>query len=121
MFARREAKTRIRQRDWLKLAGEKIRREQVRTVPTFLCVRAYRMRTVCAVSYAHRMRIMRVSYHINTRRMSRRIIMNTRIDQFRIQYTRMIRITVKDRLSYFFNRLDIVSGRSPIILLMYFF
>ena len=31
-FARREAKTRIRQRDWLKLTGEKIRREQVRTV-----------------------------------------------------------------------------------------
>ena len=40
MFARREAKTRIRQRDWLKLAGEKIRREQVGTVPTFLSVRA---------------------------------------------------------------------------------
>ena len=29
LFARREAKTRIRQRDWLKLAGEKIPREQV--------------------------------------------------------------------------------------------
>ena len=29
LFARREAKTRIRQRDWLKLTGEKIRREQV--------------------------------------------------------------------------------------------
>ena len=28
-FARREAKTRIWQRDWLKLTGEKIRREQV--------------------------------------------------------------------------------------------
>ena len=27
-------------RDWLKLAGEKIRREQVETVPTFLSVRA---------------------------------------------------------------------------------
>ena len=40
MFARREAKTRIRQRDWLKLAGEKILREQVRSVPTFLSVRA---------------------------------------------------------------------------------
>ena len=40
LFARREAKTRIRQRDWLKLAGEKIRREQVGSVPTFLCVRA---------------------------------------------------------------------------------
>ena len=39
-FARREAKTRIRQRDWLKLAGEKIRREQVGSVPTFLSVRA---------------------------------------------------------------------------------
>ena len=40
LFTRREAKTRIRQRDWLKLAGEKIRREQVGTVPTFLSVRA---------------------------------------------------------------------------------
>ena len=40
-FARAsEAKTRIRQRDWLKLAGEKIRREQVGSVPTFLSVRA---------------------------------------------------------------------------------
>ena len=29
------SETRIRQRDWLKLAGEKIRREQVGTVPTF--------------------------------------------------------------------------------------
>ena len=36
----RDAKTRIRQRDWLKLAGENIRREQVGTVPTFLSVRA---------------------------------------------------------------------------------
>ena len=34
LYARREAKT-IRQRDWLKLAGEKIRRKQVGTVPTF--------------------------------------------------------------------------------------
>ena len=40
LFARREAETRIRQRDWLKLAGEKIRRKQVGTVPTFLSVRA---------------------------------------------------------------------------------
>ena len=40
LFARREAKTRIQQRDLLKLAGEKIRREQVGTVPTFLSVRA---------------------------------------------------------------------------------
>ena len=40
LFARREAKTRIRQRDWLKLAGEKNRREQVESVPTFLSVRA---------------------------------------------------------------------------------
>ena len=40
LFARREAKTRIRQRDWLKLAGEKIRREQVGSVPIFLSVRA---------------------------------------------------------------------------------
>ena len=40
-FVRREAKTRIRQRDWLKLVGEKIRREQVGTVPTYyLSVRA---------------------------------------------------------------------------------
>ena len=39
-FARREAKTRIRQHDWLKLAGEKNRREQVGSVPTFLSVRA---------------------------------------------------------------------------------
>ena len=37
---RRETKTRIRLRDWLTLAGEKIRREQVGTVPTFLSVRA---------------------------------------------------------------------------------
>ena len=29
-----------RHRDWLKLAGEKIRREQVGTVPTFLSVSA---------------------------------------------------------------------------------
>ena len=35
-----EAKTRIRQHDWLKLAREKIRREQVGSVPTFLSVRA---------------------------------------------------------------------------------
>ena len=40
LFARREAKARIRQRDWLKLASEKIRREQVGTVPTYLSVRA---------------------------------------------------------------------------------
>ena len=40
LFARREAKRRNRQRDWLKLAGEKIRREQVETVSTFLSVRA---------------------------------------------------------------------------------
>ena len=40
LFAQREAKTRIRQRYWLKLAREKIRREQVGTVPTFLSVRA---------------------------------------------------------------------------------
>ena len=36
----RDAKTRIRHRDWLKLAGEKIRCEQAGTVPTFLSVRA---------------------------------------------------------------------------------
>ena len=29
LFVRSEAKTRIRQRDWLKLVSEKIRREQV--------------------------------------------------------------------------------------------
>ena len=40
LFARREAKTRIRQRDWLTLVAEKIRREQVGTVPTFFSVRA---------------------------------------------------------------------------------
>ena len=40
LFVRREAKTRIWQRDWLELPGEKIRREQVGTVPTFLSVRA---------------------------------------------------------------------------------
>ena len=43
LFTRCEAKTRIRQRDWLKLAGEKIRREHVvyiGTVPIFLSVRA---------------------------------------------------------------------------------
>ena len=40
LFARRETKTRIRHRDWLKLAGEKIRGEQVGTVATFLSVRA---------------------------------------------------------------------------------
>ena len=40
LFARRKAQTRIRHRDWLKLTGEKIRREQVGTVPTFLYVRA---------------------------------------------------------------------------------
>ena len=39
-FARREAKTTIRQRDWLTLVGEKIRRKQVGTVPTFFSVRA---------------------------------------------------------------------------------
>ena len=32
LFARREAKTRIRQGDWLTLVGEKIRHEQVGTV-----------------------------------------------------------------------------------------
>ena len=40
LFARREAKTRIRQCDWLKLAGEKICREQVGNAPIFLSVRA---------------------------------------------------------------------------------
>ena len=39
-FARREAKTRIRQRDCLRLAGEKIRCQQVGSVPTFLSFRA---------------------------------------------------------------------------------
>ena len=39
---RSDAKTRIWQRDWLKLAGEKIRREEVGTVivSTYLSVRA---------------------------------------------------------------------------------
>ena len=40
LFTRREVKTRIRQRDWLELTGEKIRREQVGTVPAFSSVRA---------------------------------------------------------------------------------
>ena len=40
LFAPREAKTRIRHCDWLELAGEKIRRKQVGTVPTFFSVRA---------------------------------------------------------------------------------
>ena len=35
LFARLEAKTRARQRHWLKLVSEKIRREQIGTVPTF--------------------------------------------------------------------------------------
>ena len=43
LFARREVKTRIRHRDWSKLAGERIRREQVGAVPTFLSVRANRV------------------------------------------------------------------------------
>ena len=43
LFARREPKTRIRQRDWLKLRGEKIRREQVGTVPTFLSVAKWKI------------------------------------------------------------------------------
>ena len=37
LFTRRENKN--RHRDWLKLTGEKIRREQVGTVPTFFSVR----------------------------------------------------------------------------------
>ena len=45
-FARREAKTRIRQRDWLKLAGEKIRREQVGSVPTFFVCSREQIRLV---------------------------------------------------------------------------
>ena len=40
LFARRKAKTRIWQCDWLKLAGEKICREQVGSVTTFLSVPA---------------------------------------------------------------------------------
>ena len=40
LFVQCEAKTGIRRRDWLKLAGKKICREQVGTVPTFLSVRA---------------------------------------------------------------------------------
>ena len=35
LFVRREAKTKIPQREWLKLVSEKIRHEQVRTVPMF--------------------------------------------------------------------------------------
>ena len=40
LFARCKAKTRNPKRDWLKLAGEKIRRQKVGSVPTFLCARA---------------------------------------------------------------------------------
>ena len=40
LFARREAKKRIRQRDSLKLVSEKIHREQVGIVPIFFPVRA---------------------------------------------------------------------------------
>ena len=36
LFAWHKAKTKIPQRDWLKLVSEKIRRQQVGTVPTFL-------------------------------------------------------------------------------------
>ena len=39
LFAQREAKTIIRQRDWLKLVSEKIRCEQVGIVHTFFCSR----------------------------------------------------------------------------------
>ena len=39
LFAGRELKIRIRQHDWLKLLSEKIRCEQVGTVPTFFCLR----------------------------------------------------------------------------------
>ena len=39
LFASREAKTRIRQRDWLKFSGKKIRWEQVGTVPICLFAR----------------------------------------------------------------------------------
>ena len=46
LFAPREAKTSIRQRDWLKLAGEKIRREQVGTVPTFFVCSREQIRQV---------------------------------------------------------------------------
>ena len=46
LFARREAKTRIRQRDWLKLAGEKNRREQVGSVPTFFVCSREQIRLV---------------------------------------------------------------------------
>ena len=45
-FARREAKTRIRQHDWLKLAGKKIRREQVGSVPTFFVCSREQIRLV---------------------------------------------------------------------------
>ena len=40
LFVRRKAKTRIRHHDWLKLAGEKIRREQTGTVPILSSARA---------------------------------------------------------------------------------
>ena len=45
LFARREAKTRFRHRNWLKLTGGKIRREQVGTFPSFLSVRVNKFTT----------------------------------------------------------------------------
>ena len=68
LFARREAKTRIRQRDWLTLVGEKIRREQVGTVPTFFSVRASKFAkwktgfSLCEVAYLRVIIIMHTSH-----------------------------------------------------------
>ena len=48
LFARRAAKTKIRQRYWLKLAGENIRREQIRQVENTLKeVKISRYRSMC--------------------------------------------------------------------------
>ena len=63
LFARRAAKTRIRQRDWSKLAGGKIRCEQVGTVPTFLSVPAnkvakWKIGFICILYLKNRMEML---------------------------------------------------------------
>ena len=61
LFARREAKTRIRQRNWLKLVGEKIRPEQVGTVPTFFFCSREQIRQVENGLYTLQFRLRLVS------------------------------------------------------------
>ena len=57
LLARLEAKRRILKRDWLTLVGEKIRREQVVSVPTFFTARASKFDkwktcfTLCSLSH----------------------------------------------------------------------